>query len=483
MSLFSVALICIILVSALTEAFRGYKLGLTYSVIRLGTTVISITVAAILAEIFSNPIAVVIANSIFNIEDISIVFVQLPSLSFLVPVYIDAIITPFVFLAIFFPIRFICSLCVRLILKAIMKNHKLADIEGETNTYGAVIGTICGILCAAVVVAPLSGSLSVTKDAAEIIEKNQNFIEGVAFDTKELNSLKKHGNDIGFTFIDNCTREILYNTLAISYINNEKLVLGDEVENIDSAMYLFSEIIKLLRNSDQSYPDKAELIREGLEKLSDSVTFKYIAADFLSEASKAWLNGENYMNIPKFSSGVLIDPIINEMLKVCSKTTAETAMKDLSTVLNIYLLAIQNGLTNPQSYEEILQKMDDGHLLDAFCNELSKNDRMAYIVDGIWTISLRVVSFMIVNYDYRDGEYLSLMQQLATMLNSAREYKYEERLDKLSTNINENINSTLNIDMPKDVCKILAEAMESEINTADGVVRPSDIMDFFNSYS
>lgn len=481
MSLFTVALICVIAVSIFIEAFRGFKQGIVKVLMRFGVILISMISAAITAISISDLFAQLLSKPIFNIKGVDIIFVQFPNLNKLVPAYVDAVITPFLFLLLFIILRIIFTLCANQILKKVSKKEKNISAAPKLSLISTLVGALCGFLCATTIVSPLLGTLNIACNAAEIIEKNEKYIIGISLNKDEINALKKYSSDKNLALIRKYTTDTSYRTLAVSSVNGEKISLTKEVENIDSIMSLYSQITTMLRES--TYSSQNNSIDKDLEVLSSSPTFKLIVSDFLSEASKAWLAGEKYMGLSKFSSGDLIDPVINEMLQVCTETTPDSSIKDLSTILHIYILAIKNELVSSDNYVDILKKINEENILTEFCNELEKNERMAYISEGIWELSIRAVSFMIQNYEYGEGEYLNLMQQYASFLNSVNGYKYEERIEKIAFSTNEYISEAFDISIPYDVCKAIAEAMDSEINPADGIVRPSDIIKFFNSYS
>ena len=122
MTVFTVTVICIIVLSIFIETFRGYKYGVFKALLSFSCIMISVVASSLIAKGVSPLIANEATRVIFSIQGISIVFTQFPSLTVLIPAYVDAIITPFVFLILFFPFRAFFSLLLKITTRKILKN-------------------------------------------------------------------------------------------------------------------------------------------------------------------------------------------------------------------------------------------------------------------------------------------------------------------------------------------------------------------------
>jgi len=491
-SLFSFAVVFVIAICLFIEISRGINRGVRKTSVTLGVVILSIFAASLITSLTSGLLMSLAQEMLRSSIDSSFADSQFPSIAILIPAYVVALVSPVVFLILFWLCRMIFSMITRLLYKTKLKNSK-NDAGFDTKDarwsaarskgYGGAIGAICGFITAAVVLSPFLGTLNVASKVIGIFEKNDELLEEASVDYRDYRAVKWYAEELPISIMYYSGAGSIYNSVARASLEGEKIVILKEIDNINTSISMVYTVVDTFKNIDSVTSDKITEIGDMLSALSDSPTFSMLAKDFLSGASRAWLSGTTYMGVESFVSGGPVEPLISEMLKVCSSTSKDTVNEDLMTVLHVLSIAVENGLSQTDDYAAVIEKMNDGMVITRLCEELEKNPRMSYISDGIWEVSMKAMAYLVEYYNYQQGQYEGLMQQLADSMNEVKGYKYDQRVEKMSQYAISHFESIMGIAIPKDIALIMAEAMDSEIYTVDGTVRVSDVKAFFEFYA
>lgn len=488
---FSIIILLTVALTVFIESYRGKIRGLNKSAVTLGSLILSVIIASVIAYPISGLASQSFYEGLIESDGLDQIKMQFPSFDRLANAYITAIIAPVVFLILFWILRMIIAIVISVVYKTSLKRKK--DDPGYTSTeipwykknsslLGGITGFFTGVILSLVILSPFVGTLKIADDATSTLEKNSKFISGITFNNAEFDAIKRYSDEWPTVSLRALGGDLIYNSVSMVSLDGQAVPLRKEIENIDLTMSVLNHTTEILRDISSISKDNVIILEEALEKLKYSPSFKLLASDFLSEASGAWLSGEQYMGMSKFEAGGIVDPIVNELLKVCTKTTPDAVCEDLSTILHIFLVAADNDLIGSQDLSGIIDKLNENDLIDQFCAVLIRNPRMAYIADGVWEISIKAVSYVIKHFNYTGTQYEDLMSEFAESLNSVKNYNYEKRVEFMTDHVQRHIH-TLGINLPTDISEIVAEAMVSEIEGFGGVIDSRHVKNFFNSYS
>jgi hypothetical protein len=168
------------------------------------------------------------------------------------------------------------------------------------------------------------------------------------------------------------------------------------------------------------------------------------------------------------------------MLYVCKSSTPDTVGDDLSTLLNVYLIAYENNILVSENYKEMIELAKATGAFETIKQELNKNRRMAGIsldVDnvGMKSIATAIQTFNIENYDI-------LMNNITGVLNNALNLEGQERLDYV-TNMTKGYINQYGIDLGDDVADEVANRLIDELIDGKKTLSTDDIKEFWDKYS
>ncbi len=116
-SWFSVFILLILFSSVLIEAVRGYRRGFVRSAISLGVTVASLMLSVLITWRVSDIPAATLADFLNNLSAIQKVQPDLPTLSTLIETYADALLSPFLFVLLYVPVRALLAVLSQVLIK------------------------------------------------------------------------------------------------------------------------------------------------------------------------------------------------------------------------------------------------------------------------------------------------------------------------------------------------------------------------------
>ena len=488
---FSIVVLFTIALTVFIETYRGKRRGLNRSAITLGSLILSVTIATVIAYPVSGLITKNFLGELLEFEGLEQIKIQFPNFDKLANAYITAIVAPLVFLILFWILRMIIALVVSMIYKTSLKKKKddpgyssseIPWYKSNSSFLGGVIGFFSGVFLSLIILSPFVGTLTVADNALTTLDKNSKFISGFTFDKSETESIEQYADEWPTVTVRALGGELIYDSVSMISLDGQSVPLKKEIDNIGLTMSVLSYTTEILDDISSISKNNVIMIEEALEKLKHSPSFKLLASDFLSEAAGAWLSGESYMGLSKFNTGGIVDPVVNEILRVCMQTTPDAVCQDLSTILHIFLVAADNDLLGTQNLSGIIEKLNKSDLIDQFCGVLIENPRMAYIADGVWEISVKAVAYVIKHYNYTGTQYEDLMSGFATSMNDVKNYNYEKRVELMTDQVHDHI-KTLGVELPTDISEIVAESMVSEIEGSGGVIESRHIKKFFNSYT
>jgi hypothetical protein len=157
--------------------------------------------------------------------------------------------------------------------------------------------------------------------------------------------------------------------------------------------------------------------------------------------------------------------------------------RDITTVLNIYLIAVESGLTGNPDSEDLMATLDDGGVLDRIYAELLKNPCMAHLAAELSNTALRIMAEAIDWADFSSDVYKDLMGNLSeamNLVNGMEGATFAEQVDTM-TQYTMHYAEQYGVELPESMAKMAATAMVEQL-AGNGNLTADHLEEFFNHY-
>ena len=481
LSLLSVAILLIAIFEIIMETVKAVNKGLKKSLVTLASIMLSIFLSLVLTQPVSNLLVNPIANLLKKLVNLSALENTVPSLPLVIGAYADALISPLIFLILFFLIRAIIAIVVLIVMRSREKkkidtnnyeNEDAPAFKKNPKAASGVVGFVCGILLITTFTAPIMGTLKVAEKTFSAVNNNSD-VYGAKINSKAVSVIKLFSKDMIGNALYYCGGNLIYKASATSMLNDNYFQLENEaVQTVNTADDLML-VTSILGNINSSTEEQRNSMKVLGKEINKAETLKTVAADIVPELSKNWLDGKPYLGTDKPKFNKISESVFNKMLYVCKSSTVDTVGDDLNTLLNVYMIAYEHDMLVSGDYKTVIET-------DLIRQELSKNRRMAGITLDIDTMSIRTIasaiqSFNLENYDI-------LMNNITNTLNVALKYEGEARKQYITDLTRQYINSYgINIGEAETIK--LAEKLNDEVIGNRKSVSIDDVRSFWDKYS
>lgn len=488
LSLLSVAILLIAIFEIIMETVKAVNKGLKKSLVTLASIMLSIFLSLVLTQPVSNLLVNPIANLLKKLVNLSALENTVPSLPSVIGAYADALISPLIFLILFFLIRAIIAIVVLIVMRSREKkkidtnnyeNEDAPAFKKNPKAASGVVGFVCGILLITTFTAPIMGTLKVVEKTFSAVNNNSD-VYGAKINSKAVSVIKLFSKDMIGNALYYCGGNLIYKASATSILNDNYFQLENEaVQTVNTADDLML-VTSILGNINSSTEEQRNSMKVLGKEINKAETLKTVAADIVPELSKNWLDGKPYLGTDKPKFNKISESVFNKMLYVCKSSTVDTVGDDLNTLLNVYMIAYENDMLVSGDYKTVIETASRTGAFDLIRQELNKNRRMAGITLDIDTMSIRTIasaiqSFNLENYDI-------LMNNITNTLNVALKYEGEARKQYITDLTRQYINSYgINIGEAETIK--LAEKLNDEVIGNKKSVSIDDVRSFWDKYS
>ena len=355
-------------VSGLIALIRGFKKTLGSTVV----IVVSAIIAFILTTVFCRPDAgwitgaVDMLKDLLNSDQLGQLFEE-SALANATVYYGVMLISPFVFMALFFVVRFIIGIVMRIVMKLIpLFNHSGALLN---RLGGAVLGIVNGFAVVLILLMPFLGTVNLIDAVADEVSAMEIVSDNTA--NEDSANPPDNGAETSFDSIKDFTDplvnegagkfmlsfggEALYNSVSSARYDGEKITLKNEVTSLLEMV----NSVSLLAQDVTTYDDtQIQALDNTAQSLEDSTLLRDISSGLLSDMSGKWLNGESFLGIQKIDAGELLNPIVTEMLEIFSTSDKDNIAKDFRTIADVFEILIENDIFASASvFEALLDKL------------------------------------------------------------------------------------------------------------------------------
>ncbi len=491
-SLFSVAVLLLVAVFVSYQIARGIKRGFYESLIHVCLVLLSVVLSIIASKLLSDILVDSVYNMILSLGVFDSMLNNLPSTSSIIVAYCDAALTPFVFVFVY-PIMSLIIRFVAFIVKGRylerdktserVKKESASWIDKNQKLLTVTISALCGIFIASVFISPVMGSVKTLDRVFELAEDITVDGNNVLGDTKaELeDQLAVYRDDPIANAVYYCGGNIIYYANASSELNGNYFALGREIKN--TAEY-YNEILssaRLMANIDEATPDEVNELSSVGKYINKSESLKCITSDFVSQTAKAWMDGESFLGLSKPYVTSTINPVINKVLYVCSQTAPKYVEKDMTTLLELYILFYEAELIGVTDYSEMISIIDNTDFIERVEDILAKNPRMADISLDFDNMALNMISTAILD-GMSEEDLDRIVTNISDVVNNVADMSDEDRIAIIKDEVYRSINKN-GLKVSYDMVEVAAEQLVEDLRTTTGEITSDTIKNFFEKYS
>lgn len=477
------------------EVMRGLRRGLTRTAMTLSSVLLSALIAAPLAVWLSDLPCKLLGELLLTwFSDVKKLTEQFPSIPTLVTAGIDTLLTPILFVLLFWVLRLITRIVLACLFHGRLKTRpdEMLDPMYESadapwyRRHGRMVsgltGALCGFLASMILLSPVVGTLGT---AHSVLRKTENVKvkwSTLGMTDADVESVKATASDPAVLLLEAMGGGLIFDAAANTRLNEKNVYLRREV---DACMAVITDMIgglSLITNPTAADPAKAEALARLGSEIEDSEAAKLLAADFLNGISRAWMNGETIWGMGKPASGELLDPLLNGVLEACAESTHECAARDVTTLVNVYLIAAENGLLTDPDYDKLAEELDEGGVLGLIYDELMKNPCMAHLTGELTNMALRIMAHAIKASDFSDAKLDGLMQDLSEAMNlvNGMEGSYNDRVQSMK-DYTLHYAAQYGVTIPTSLAEMAAAALVDRLGN-QGELNGDDLSELFDEY-
>lgn len=411
----------------------------------------------------------------------------------LLPLLMSVILTPFIFLAIFFLFHGIIGFVLLFVYKPKVEHQNPEDgsvatvkrfVPWWSRLIGGLIGVVNAALLLAVVLVPVIGYANMVTNVAD------EYFDGVDTTTYVRNDGKINSTiyfaieDYVSPITDHWFTQATYHTFGKPMFNHLSGTVYHEV-----SFTLESEAIAtihLLRNGAEFISsdwtkmnaDSVEQLHGIIHTLDESAMMPEVMAMFLADASQGWINKGVAFGIPKPELGELLDPTFNVLLHILATTERETLIADLDTLVDVLGLMVESKMfENLENTGEMMSILSGGQdLIQQMMQLFESNEHLKPMATELKSLCVRALTQTL------DLDNLELTGQLAESINAFKDNP--EQLSQELTSIVQNFLDDQGMDatISPEITDEVADAISKEFAGQENVSE-QDVIDFVLDYA
>ena len=486
-SLISVAILLITALVIVIEVVRAINRGRKKTLVTLASIFLSVFVSILITKFLSNLFAKFVLKFVKSAFDISSIADKLKSIDDILFAYSDSLIAPITFFAVFILVRLLIALIIKLVFNVNQKKsaEKLYECEDASESkkkpklINGLLGALCGFMVMVITVSPFVGTLKMATKAFRNVNK-----EDATFDIRI--------KDEALLFFDRCSDDLVgsifyysggifvYKAVATSELNDNHFALENEIDNTFLTADDLMSMMSVLNHIATASEAEKNMLRNLGTNVDKAETLKAATADILPVLSKKWMNDEPYEGAVKPKVSKASESFFDKMLYICTKSTPDTVGADLSSLLNVYLIAFENDLVISENYKEMLEKAKITGAFELIKNELKKNPRMSGIDLELDNTTMKSIASAIQTFNPEN--YDNLMNNITGMLNNAINLDGQQRFDFI-TQYTKNFINQHGINLGDDVVNEITQRFIDELVEDKTNVTVDDLKAFWDKYS
>ncbi len=501
-TLFSVILLICVLIGAVIEALRGMKRGFARTMIGVAVALTAAIGGAVLAGLLSNPPARRLTGFVMDrVPALASFNDKLPHAEDVAYLVVDCLLTAVLFIPVFLLLRLILRCIASVLCRRLEQSIPAeADFGGEAffdpryegkdipwhrkhdRLLGGVTGGVLGFLVAVLLLSPVLGLLSSFNILLDNFDRLKVKVASVPNYESTMEVLDPYINDGMAALLSGMGGNLFFDAVARSSMEGENVALRREIEHDLDVIATLFPVLQVLPKIHEATPEEREVIENIGDSMGSTPVLRRLSADFLATASEAWLNGKSYLSIKRPRCGELIDPVVDKALQVCRNTTPEHVGADMTTIINIYLIAADAGLIGDPDTENLLEIIDKDNTIDKIYAELQKNPRMAHLCQEVTRTAMKLMATSIdwagiSNKDY--GDLMSNLSEALNLVNGMKDASLDEQLGTL-TDYTLHYANQYGVEMPGSIAQMAASTLLEQFGGSDRIT--ADMLEDYLNY-
>lgn len=495
-TMFSAALLAVVGAGVFAEAVRGLRRGLARTAVTLASVVFSALTAIPLAVWLSDLLCKRLGNLFLELVPVlGTLGKQFPSVPTLLTAGVDTLISPVLFVLLFLILR----LVTRIIVAALFRKRLTpapddpADpmYEGENAPFhrrhgrllSGITGGLCGFLAALMLLSPVVGVLSAAGTVLKGTEEMKVKWSTMGINEEMIASVRSYTDDPAVLLLDAAGGGLIFDAAACTHLNGRRVYLSREVDTCMAALSDLLIGVSVLNHVSTATEEELDALAHLGNHIAASEAAKSVSADFLNVMAKAWLEGKTFMKISKPAFGELVDPLLTGILQVCADSDASCVARDITTFLNIFLIAAEYGLLSDPDYDQLAQDLGADGVLGLIFDELDCNPCTAHLTDELSNMSLRIMASAIDASGFTKEQMNGLMGDLSDALN---------RVNGMGNSPDEQVESMkeytmyyaeqYGVTIPESLAEVAAIALVDKMADAGGKLTADDLTELFEQY-
>ncbi|MBQ2716707.1 MAG: hypothetical protein IJF21_07895, partial [Clostridia bacterium] len=462
----------IVIVNVLMGVFRGLKKTVGSLIAIVFSALVAWLVTAIVCRPSSALVTSLMKLLIGMLPDSSLgdIF-AIEELEQALAYYGVMIVAPLFFMVLFILISIIVSIVIAIVIKHIppfKQPEKLVDRLG-----GAGVAVLCAFLVYLCVFSPLVGTIqtagSVIEGTVDTESENASDMAAQITDATANNPAVNVMSKVGCGAV--------YNALSSTKFEGEKVCLKDE---IDSLSAMVGSVMKLGGDMSQYDDTQKQALKDLVASVDESPIVKHALAGVLAEASERWLAGETFLGMDKFSAGELMDPLVDDLLKIIATTDKDTVGADLETMSDIFIVLIDSGILQDSEHQDMLSKLGADGVVADLLSAIAKNERMRPLADEITELSLKALATTLGIPQDADERYNMLMDDLADIISEDNGASAADKLAAVEADLGIAFED-YGVEISGEALSHVAEGMVADLGDVEGLTG-DDVKEFFAIY-
>ncbi|MBO7250964.1 MAG: hypothetical protein J6V42_06795 [Clostridia bacterium] len=487
-SLLSVAIMAITAMVLYKEIKKGYRHGLSKSLINLSVLLF----CAVFSSILSVWIAKLVTKIIWNLLESAESEIEILLFPGFVGMMLSIFLAILLYIPLFYMLKFGLSCFIRVVMKSkvkavqTIKYDKAPIYPSEDSSlrivndkiFGAIVGALSGLIISIVVFMPLMGVLKTTYTLLDSLNKVESYY--ISVDSDDLKLLDKYANDASGTVLYCCGGGEIYDLTTRINSYGYKTCLNDEIVAFGESKFL--KAAEDLYQVDQVTADNIWLIEDVLDKAKDQVCLRVLTVDIMKNVLSSWLDYEPFMEIerPDFGDYHEMDGVFDAVFTVCSNTTVETYDADIRTFISLVRILDESTVFDEdRDYQSLMYSLAEGKILTRLEEAIYKNPRMLLVQRAIDDFLMDMISAELKSSKYSAYKKNMFYREIASVLNDSKALGDANRERAIANGVTEAF-ETWGIYLPEKLGSHIGNILSS--NLLDGTtVTDKTVEKFFNN--
>ena len=236
-NIISVALLSIVACLIILEIIRAINRGFKKTIVSLSSIFASVFLSIVITNFVSDLITVPLVKIVDSKFQIAQRIEDIPSINEILFAYVDAAISPIVFLVLFIVIRILISIILTIVLKKqekkkvvrLYENEDAPEYKKRPKVLSALLGAFCGFLLSVVFISPFMGTLKVGTGVLRTFNSEDSSIK-ISFNNSFVKLIDVCSKDAVGNVVYYCGGNLIYKSVATSNLNENYFALEKEAK-------------------------------------------------------------------------------------------------------------------------------------------------------------------------------------------------------------------------------------------------------------